>query len=155
MVQQLDINQQDILPIPGEIDIQTMSNGYFTAIVDSSQATAIKAGQPVKLLASNTGPCPRIVAAAQNDVACGIVAYITKGATFVAGDKIEIAFFGGLVIFVQATAVAITPGTQMESDATGLLYQAYTSNKVRGYALDYFPASGVARMIQLGILQSA
>lgn len=155
MGQTLNINQQDILPIPGELDIQTMQNGYFTAIVDSSQATALKPGQPVKLLSSNTGPMPKVVAAGQNDVAHGLVAYVVKDAQFVAGDKVEIVFFGGNVIWLQATAVAILPGTQLENDATTLLVQAYSSNKVRGYALDYFPASGMGRMIQLGILQSA
>lgn len=155
MGQNLNINQQDILPVPGEIDIQTMQNGYFTALVDTSQATALKAGQFVKFLSSNTGPYPKVVAAGQTDVACGMIAYITKDSSFNAGDKVEISFFGGLVIWQQATAVAITPGTQVESDATGLLVQAYTSNKVRGYALDYFPASGMGRIIQLGILQSA
>lgn len=155
MAQNLNINQQDILPIPGEIDIQTMQNGYFTAIVDSSQATALKPGQAVKLVTTNTGPMPKVVAAAQSDVAIGIVAYIVKDGTFVAGDKIEITFFGGAVIWMQSTAVAINPQTQLENDATGLLVQAYSSNKVRGVALDYFPASGMGRMIQLGILQSA
>jgi hypothetical protein len=155
MVVNLNINQEQILPIPGMIDIQTMQNGYFTAVVDTTQATPIKAGQFVKLLSSNTGPYPKVVAAAQNDVAHGMIAFITKDAAFVAGDKVEITFFGGLVIFQQATAVAIVPGAQVESDATGLLIQASSGNKIRGYTLDYFPASSVARIIQLGILQSA
>lgn len=155
MAQSLNINQQDILPIPGELDIMSMQNGYITCIVDASQATALKAGQPVKLYTSNTGPMPKVVAAGQNDVAHGLVAYIVKDTTFSAGDKVEVVFFGGNIIWMQATAVAISPGAQLENDATTLLVQAYSSNKVRGYALDYFPASGMGRMIQLGILQSA
>lgn len=155
MSQTLNINQTAITPVVGMIDINTMESGIFTAIVDSTQATALVAGQPVKFVTTNTGPYPKVVAAAQGDVACGMVAYITKDSSFVAGDKLDIAFFGGLVIFQQATAVAITPGTQVESDSTGLLIQAYSSHPVRGYALDYFAASGVARIIQLGILQSA
>ena len=155
MAVNLNINQQDIQFVPGAIDIQTMQNGYFTAIVDPTQATPIKAGQFVKFVTSNTGPYPKVVAAGQNDVACGMIAFIVKDSSFNAGDRVEITFFGGLVIWQQATAVAITPGTQVESDSTGLLVQAYSSNKVRGYALDYFPVSGLGRIIQLGILQSA
>lgn len=155
MAQSLNINQQDILPIPGEIDIQTMQNGYFTAIVDAAQATALKPGMVVKLQSTNTGPFPKVLAAAVSDAGIGIVAFITKDTSFVAGDKVEIVYFGGNVIWMQSTAVAITPGAQLESDATNLLVQAYTSNKVRGIALDYFPASGMGRMIQLGVLQSA
>jgi hypothetical protein len=154
MGQNLNINQQEILPVPGEIDIQTMQNGYFTAVVDTSQATALKAGQFVKLLSTNTGPLPKVVAAAQGDVAIGMVAFIAKDSSFNAGDKIEITFFGGLVVWQQATAVAIVPQAQLESDATGLLVQANTSNQVRGVALDYFPASGMGRMIQQGILSA-
>lgn len=155
MGQTLNINQQDILPIPGEIDIQTMANGYFNAIVDAAQATPLKPGMPVKLQTTNTGPMPKVLAAGQDDVACGIVAYIVKDTTFNAGDKVEIVFFGGVVIWVQATAVAINPQAQLESDATGLLVQAYSSHKVRGYALDYMAANAMGRMVQLGILQSA
>lgn len=155
MAQTLNINQEQILPIPGEIDIQLSESGIFTAIVDAAQATALKPGMPVKLQSTNTGPMPKVLAAGQDDAQIGVVAYIVKDATFVAGDKIEISFFGGNVMWVQATAVAITPGTQVESDATGLLVQAYSSHKVRGIALDYFPASGMGRMIQLGVLQSA
>jgi hypothetical protein len=151
----LNANQQDMLPIPGEIDIQTMQNGYVTCIVDAAQATTLKPGMAVKLQSTNTGLFPKVLAAGVGDVAFGIVAYIVKDTTFNAGDKVEIVFFGGNVIWMQATAVAIVPGAQLESDATNLLVQAYTSNKVRGYALDYFPASGMGRMIQLGILQSA
>lgn len=155
MSQTLNINQQEILPVPGEIDIITTQSGIITVIVDSSQATALKAGQPVKFVTSNTGPYPKVVAAGQDDVAAGIVAYNVKQASYSAGDKMDIVFFGGNVVWMQATAVAITPGTQLESDATGLLVQAYSSHKVRGYALDYFAASGMGRMIQLGVLQSA
>lgn len=154
MGQTLNINQQDILPIPGELDIQTMQNGVFTAIVDAAQATALKPGQFVKLQSTNTGPMPKVVAAAQSDAAIGMVAYIVKDTTFVAGDKVEIVFFGGNVIWLQATAVAITPGTQVESDSTGLLIQAITSNPARGIALDYFAASGMGRIIQLGTLNT-
>jgi hypothetical protein len=150
----LDINQQGILPIPGMIDAQTMRNGYFTAIVDVSQATALKAGQRVKLLSTNTGPMPKVVAANQGDVAHGIIAYIAKDATFNAGDRVEVVYFGGNVIWLQATAVAITPGQQLEADSTLLLVQANTSNPVLGYALDYFAASGIGRVIQLGVLNA-
>lgn len=155
MSQTLNINQEQIVPIPGELDIQSMQNGYITCIVDAAQATALKPGMAVKLQSTNTGPYPKVLAAGVDDVAHGLVAYIVKDTTFVAGDKVEIVFFGGNIIWMQATAVAITPGTQLQSDATNLLVEAYTSHKVRGYALDYFAASGMGRMIQLGILQSA
>lgn len=145
MSQSLNINQQEILPIPGEIDIQTMQNGAFTAIVTTGP---LKAGQFVKLDNTNTGPFPKVVAAAQGDQAIGMVAYIVKDATFATGDKVQIVGFIGNVVFQQATAVAIVPGTQVESDATGLLVQAQSANKVRGITLDYFPASGVARIFQ-------
>ncbi len=151
MGQTININQEQILPIPGEIDIQTMENGYFTAIVDAAQATALKPGMAVKLQSTNTGPYPKVLAAGQDDAQIGMVAYIVKDI----GDKVEVVFFGGAVIWMQATAVAITPGTQVEMDSTNLLVQAYSSHKVRGIALDYFAASGMGRIIQLGILQSA
>lgn len=149
----LNINQTTILPVVGMIDINTMKAGIFTAIVGTGGT--LVAGQPVKFLTTNTTVYPQVVAAAQGDVACGMVAYQEKDSTFQVGDKIDISFFGGVVIYVQATAVAINPGTQVESDTTGLLVQAYSSHPVRGYALDYFAASAIARIIQLGVLQSA
>lgn len=152
MGQTLNVNQFDVLPVPGLIEFNTR---IITCQVDATQATALKNGQFVKFYASNTGTYPKVVAAGVSDQANGMVVYNVKDTTYVAGDNVDIAFFGGLIIWVQATAVAITPGTQVESDATGLLVQAYTSNKVRGIALDYFPASGMGRIIQLGVLQSA
>lgn len=152
MSQTLNINQQNILPIPGEIDIQLSKSGIFSAIVSTGP---LKAGQFVKLDSTNTGPYPKVVAAGQSDQADGMVSYIVKDATFATGDKVEISFFGGNVVWQQATAVAITPGTQVESDSTGLLVQAQSANKVRGIALDYFAASGMGRIIQTQPLVSA
>ena len=152
MGQTLNINQQGILPIPGLIDVFTSKNGYFTAIVTTGP---LKAGQYVKLDNTNTAPFPIVVAAGQTDQAIGMVAYITKDATFSTGDKVEVVFFGGDVIWQQATAVAILPGVQVESDATGLLIQAQSANKVRGIALDYFAASAMGRIIQTAQLVQA
>ena len=148
MAQNLNINQQEILPIPGLIDIQTMQNGYFTAVASA----ALKAGQPVILDNTVTGPFPKVTTCPQGTKAIGIVAFITKDATFAIGDKVEVVFFGGAVIWLQATAVAIVPGTQVESDVTGLLVQATSGNPIRGIALDYFAASGKGRIIQLAPL---
>lgn len=155
MAQTLNINQEKLVPVPGEIDIHTMESGLITVMVDSTQATALKAGSFVKFVTTNTGPYPKVVAAGQNDVAHGVIPYVVKNAQFVAGDKMEIMFWGGNVIWMQATAVAITPGTQVESDATGLLVQASSGNKIRGLALDYFPASGMGRIIQFPIAIAA
>jgi hypothetical protein len=154
MSQNLNINQQGLLPIPGQIDIATMRNGIITCMVDPSQATALVAGQFVQFYSSNTLPYPTVIAAPQNGVAHGLVAYVVKDASFNARDKLNIAFFGGLVVWVQATAVALTPGQQVESDSTGVLVQAHSSNPVRGYMLDYTVASGMGRMIQLGLLNA-
>jgi hypothetical protein len=145
MGQNININQQGILPIPGQIDIQTMQNGYFTAIVLTGPLVA---GQFVILDNTNTGPYPRVIACPQGTKAIGMVAYITKDATFATGDKVEIVFFGGAVIWQQATAVAIVPGAQVESDSTGQLVEVQSANPTRGIALDYFPASGMGRIIQ-------
>lgn len=155
MSQSLNINQEKILPVPGQIDIQTMQSGLITVMVDSTQATALKAGQFVKLVTSNTGPYPKVVAAGQNDVAIGFIPWVVKDASFSAGEKLQIQFFGGVVFWEQATAVAINPGTQVESDATGLLIQASSGNKIRGLSLDYFAASGLGRIIQFPIALAA
>ncbi len=151
MGQNLNINQFDIVPVPGMVDINTTESGIFTAIANGT----LKSGQYIKLDATNTGPYPKVTAAAVSDQANGMVVYNVKDSTVGAGDKVDIIYFGGNVIWQQATAVAIVPGAQVQSDATGLLVEAYTSNKVRGIALDYFPASGMGRIIQLGVLQSA
>lgn len=152
MGQTLNSNQFDVVPVPGLIEFNTR---IITCQVDATQATALKNGQFVKFYASNTGNYPKVVAAGVSDQANGMVVYNVKDTTFSAGDNVDIVFFGGSIIWLQATAVAIAPGTQVQSDATGLLVEAYTSNKVRGIALDYFPASGMGRIIQLGVLQSA
>jgi Uncharacterized conserved protein (DUF2190) len=143
----LNINQETIVPVLGLIDLQLPQGTVLDCQVSPNQSGAIVAGQFVALDTTVTpvvGGLPQIIAATQSVEALGFIPFNTKIDTFNPGDVLEISIGG--VVWLQATAVAITPGTIVESDSTGLLVQAYSSHSKRGMALDYAAASAMLRV---------
>ena len=139
----MNINQTEPTPVQGDLDLSIAQSQTISGQVSTNQATALVGGQPVKLDSANTTlSFPQFVAAAQGDVAIGYVKRTVQANSFPTGSDIEVVGDFGPCMWLTA-AGAITPG-QLVEDATGdLTVQAFTSNKVRGIALDPASASGV------------
>jgi hypothetical protein len=142
----LNLNQFSQVPVKGQLDLQISKSGVISGVVDASQATALVAGQPVKLYASNTGAEVKFVAAAETDVAIGHVVLNVKKASPEAGDAIEVAGNFGPVMWLEA-GETITPGERVENDDADDTIQAVSGGKCRGIAIDYATSGNLTRVI--------
>lgn len=142
MTTYLNPNQFAQVPIKGAIDLGITKSGVIAGIVSASQATALVPGQRVKLDTAAQTFTPSFIAAAASDAAIGIVMYSSKGSTtLIAGSAIEVVYFGGPVIWMEAAA-AITAGASVEGVATGSKVQTLAAAKRTGVALDGASAAG-------------
>lgn len=134
----LNINQFQQVPIRGEQDLQISRSGVLSAIVSPNQATALKAGDFVKIDAAviTAGNFPNIVAAASSAVGLVfVIIHDVKKDSYVAGDVLQVApLIGGPVVFLTAAAT-IAPGAAVEDSGSSTV-QTLSGGKLRGYALD-------------------
>lgn len=130
----ININQFAPTPVKGDIDLSIAESQTISCQVDSSQATALVAGQPVKLTTA-VGALPVVIAAGQTDVAFGFIKRTVQAASFNALDKVEVVGQFGPVMWLESAA-AIAAGARVEDASGDLTVQTFTSNKVRGVALD-------------------
>ena len=101
----------------GQLDL-VFANMILPCQVGAAQATALVAGQAVKLVTTEGG-VPKIIAVANDtDKIFGYVAYNIKQAEFKALEHIEIAFGSTSVIYLEASA-AIPRGSNIMNVVAG------------------------------------
>ncbi len=144
----LDINQFAQTPVQGMIDL-SFQGSVISAQVGSAQATALVAGQAVKL-ATTAGGVPKVIGLAANtDVSWGFVLRNLKDANFPAFAAVEIAL-QNTVVWMTAGA-AITRGAKLEVVyTTNKVITNAGTNPVVGYAFD--TASGDGALIRVYVL---
>lgn len=151
----LNINQFTQVPVRGQLDLQTIRSGVIQGLISANQATALKAGDFVKLDSAITaGQFPQFVAAASTDSSMFALAFDVKKSSFVAGDICDITFFGGPVMWVVANGT-INPGQAVESvGGSGTNVQVLAAAKQRGICIDPGVASALVRIIITNATQS-
>lgn len=129
------INQFKQAPVQGELDLSTQGT-VISARVSPNQATALIAGQAVKLDTTVTGGLPAFKALAANtDVSFGFVCRNIKDQSFAADARFELAM-NGTIMFMTAGA-AITRGAKLEVVyTTNKVITNAGTNPVVGFALD-------------------
>ena len=130
------LNQFNELPVLGQIDLGGFSSNVISARVDNAQATALVAGQPVKL-ASTAGGVPSVVAlSANSDATFGYVVYNVKDINYPANSKLEIAI-EGTVEWLNSGG-SITRGGAVENVYTtpGNVIASGGTNPAIGIAID-------------------
>lgn len=134
--------------VKGMLDL-AYGNKIFPCLVDSTQATPLKAGMVVSLVPTGAGGPPKIIETADDTTALfGVVCYNTKQAEFKAQDSVEVAAFDS-VIYVEASA-AIARGAKVSYvQASAKVKTAVAGNKVLGMALDV--ASGDGDLIRIAV----
>ena len=135
------INQFKQSTDQGQIDNPTGAAQVLSCIVGSGQATALVAGQAVKLSDTATG-IPEIVSIAANtDQIFGFVVLTAKDATYAAGSVVEIAISG--TIMHMTAGAAIARGAKLETVYTTkkVITNAGT-NTICGWAFDKAAADG-------------
>jgi predicted RecA/RadA family phage recombinase len=90
----------------GQIALLCANSPVISAVVDSTEAGTLKAGDAVKLV-STSKDCPHVVKVANSDTACtGFVVFNpVKNDGIAAGDRVEIAITGAFMYMVASAAI--------------------------------------------------
>lgn len=141
MAQQLQ-NQFKQSSVKGQTDLK-MSPSVMTCQVDAGQATPLVPGQLVTVVDS-IGGIPKVIAsAADTSDHFGVVLFNFKDKSYPAGQAVEIAFFKGTVVFMEAGGAIARNGKVMGLIAGQKVLAAVGSGKVVvGRALDKALADG-------------
>lgn len=142
----INVNALDQQPIAGSIDLQVNGGGgVFNGKLGTISGT-IKPGARVKLDATATGKVPTFVAAAVGDVAHGVIIRTVMQASYVTGDRVQVAspYRGPVMYFTAFTD--LVPGTVVEMMADGTV-QAQAAQATFGIVLDYMKAGTLGRVI--------
>jgi len=138
----LNPNQFAMLAIVGTLDLRIGPTNVFAAQIDTTQATSLYPGMPIKFV-NNANGIPTVVAAGTN-TPNGYICYDQKTPAFTAGMRCEIASTG-TCMWLYSTA-AITRGTQVTLDqyVPSGVHQVTGSSTlpIVGYAFDQATASG-------------
>jgi hypothetical protein len=135
----------------GDIDLGIMQTGALAGVLSANQsspAVTVLAGAPAKIDTTITsGYIVNFLQAAQTDLAIGFFKRTLMEGTFSIGDQVEVALFGGPVMWLLANGT-ITPGATVYNDTTGAFVNVTaSSNKARGIALDYALTGQVLRVL--------
>ncbi len=134
-------NQFAQTPEQGQLDLMVGGN-VVSCQVDAGQATALVAGQAVKMVDS-AGGIPKVIAcAADEDDVFGFVIYDIRRSSFPALSKIEVAFFRGSVMYMTAGAAIPRNGQVMIVPGTIKVVTVTATNRIVGRAYDKAAADG-------------
>jgi len=136
-----NLNQFQQTAERGQIALLCANSPVISAVVDSTEAGTLKAGDAVKLVSTSTG-IPHVVKVVNTDTTItGFVAFNpVKNDGIVAGDRIEIAITGAFIY--QVASAAIQSGVAVDyAYSTGKVATA-NSGLACGVALDAAAADG-------------
>lgn len=143
-----NLNQFQQTAERGQIALLCANSPVISAVVDSTEAGTLKAGDAVKLVSTSKG-IPHVVKVVVSDTAClGFVVFNpVKNDSIAAGDRIEIAITGAFMYMVASAAI----------DAGAAVDYAYATGKVAtansglacGKALD--AATGDGDLIRVAV----
>lgn len=147
----LNQNQFQLQPILGQVDLNKQNN-TVAVMVDTTQATALLAGQAVKVVDSLYGT-PKVIACAANaDQVFGFVQYNAKDQSLAAGVPCEVSCVGNVMFLVSTGAIARLAQVQLDVSVVGGVAQLVAASGARivGYALDKATASGQFIRVSIG-----
>lgn len=136
-----NLNQFQQTAERGQIALLCANSPVISAVVASTEAGTLKAGDAVKLVATSKG-IPQVVKVGNSDTAfTGLVVFNpVKNDNIVAGDRVEIAITGAFMYMVASAA--IEAGASVDyAYATGKVATA-NSGLLCGVAIDAAAADG-------------
>jgi predicted RecA/RadA family phage recombinase len=145
----LNQNQFAQATVQGQMDLEFTGGGVISGQVYASEATALVAGQPIKMVDS-AGGVPKVTALTANtDATFAYVARNIKDQNFPAGAAVELAMNGSIMYMTSGAAIA--RGAKLENvyNTVKVITNAGT-NPVCGVALD--KATATDQLIRVLIL---
>jgi hypothetical protein len=142
----LQLNQFGQQVVQGQLDLKGFGENVISCEIASAETATCVAGDPVKL-EDSAGGVPKVLkATADTDAIFGFIVRNLKDASFIAGDRCEIAIRGS-VMYMTASA-AIARGAAVESvTATSKVKTWANTNVMAGIAMD--KASGNNSLIRV------
>lgn len=141
-------NQFSMVTTQGDLDLQ-FQGSVATMQVSANQATALVAGQAVKLEDAAGSPPPVVALAANTDSSFGFVVRTLKDIEFDTLAAVEVAMAGS--VMQMTTGAAIARGAKLEVVyTTNKVITNAGTNPVMGFALD--KATGADELIRVYIL---
>ena len=126
--------------IKGRLDLQANLDSY-AGLVDSTQATALKPGDPVAIVSTST-KLPHFVKAAVGSVVMGFVKWTAKKAEYAAGDMVEVSYAND-VMYMEANAATNAGVAVNIADLTNVrIAAAGTGKSIIGYSMESASAQG-------------
>lgn len=148
----LNQNQFAQIPVQGQLDLLSSRGNTLACQVDDTSAGSLVAGQAVKMV-DEAGGVPKVVEcdADSNDI-LGFINYSPKDSDFDAGDKVEISFGRGAVMYMTASAAIARGAKVMIVSASSKVATRAGSGIYIGRALDKASADGdlIRVLIDLG-----
>ena len=131
------LNQFKLTNILGEL--MNPGGNTISGRLISTLSGSVKAGDVLKLAATEAGDAPVFDKAVSGDSGHGVVLFQAKKATFVANDMVELTLAGGIIS--MAANGTINRGSLVSWNSVSGLLQSTSGNYI-GYALDVANASG-------------
>lgn len=129
------LNQFKQSPEQGLLDMQVDMN-TISCQVDASESGSLLPGQAVTVVDSASG-VPKVIAAADDaDDIFGFINYTQKDKSYEAGDRLEVSFFRGNVMYMTSSAAIARNAEVMVVIASKKVATATTGARVVGRALD-------------------
>ena len=126
--------------IKGRLDLQANLDSY-AGLVDSTQATALKPGDPVAIVSTST-KLPHFVKATVGSVVMGFVKWTAKKSQYAAGDMVEVSYAND-VMYMEANG-AVNAGVAVNiDDLTNVRVAAAGAAKsIIGYSMESAASQG-------------
>lgn len=140
-----EINQFAQTDVRGRVDLMGMGNNVISAVINSEVAADVYSGDAVEILATSKG-LPEVKPLTSSGNVFGFVRYNAKRVKLGAGDRVELAIDGA--VMVMAASEAIDAGKEIAYDySTGLIAPAGSGDVVVGIAIDAIAADSTGRVI--------
>lgn len=140
-----EINQFAQTDVRGRVDLMGMGNNVISAVINSGVSADVYSGDAVEILATSKG-LPEVKPLTSSGKVFGFVRYNAKKVKLGAGDRVELAIDGA--VMVMAASEAIDAGEEIAYDySTGLIAPASSGNVVVGIAIDAIAADSTGRVI--------
>lgn len=137
-----NINSFAQSPFLGMLDLKVGPANVTAGQIDTTQATALFGGSAVNVVNNGNGIPTLIGSATDTDNVWGFIVYDIKSASYLVGNRCEIAQAGSCIWLYATTAIA--RGAQVVLDVTsqGAVQAATGSDTIVGYAFDQATAYG-------------
>lgn len=126
--------------IKGRLDLQANLDSY-AGLVDSTQATALKPGDPVAIVSTST-KLPHFVKATVGSVVMGFVKWTAKKTQYAAGDMVEVSYANDVMYMEANTSIDAGVAVNIADLTDVRIAKAGASKSIIGYSMESASAQG-------------